>query len=341
MEPSVPQSENKAVENNDADPTSLSVLDKDDLKILEELVFNENEEKKKKKEKAKYIPSQYTGVKSRRTGSLFEARFSTNRLGSYVLESDAAVAYDGFVRKSGRKGHFSKINFASQQDYMDAREKELDVRGLDVDFYKTLAVIESRVEDAASKMACAATPSDAYSGPPTTAPTSYALRSMDAGTIDEGVIGWKGKKKSNGGSRKKKQKEQNIIEDVGTIDEGSRFKAPKSSAGKRKKKRRGKRERYDEPAADSSSSKKQKTTRGKAGVGTKKTNMEAKEESKDKENIGRWTKEEHQLFLHGLEMHGNDYQKIAALVKSRSILQVRTHKQKYIQKRYKEIMAEK
>ena len=88
-------------------------------------------------------------------------------------------------------------------------------------------------------------------------------------------------------------------------------------------------------------SKKQKTTRGEAGVGTKKTNTEAKEERKDKENTGRWTKEEHQLFLRGLEMHGNDYQKIAALVKSRSIVQVRTHKQKYIKNRYKEIMAEK
>ena len=47
---------------------------------------------------------------------------------------------------------------------------------------------------------------------------------------------------------------------------------------------------------------------------------------------GRWTAEEHSLFLHGLEMHGKDYKKIAALIKSRNVTQVCSHAQKHFQK---------
>jgi SHAQKYF class myb-like DNA-binding protein len=50
------------------------------------------------------------------------------------------------------------------------------------------------------------------------------------------------------------------------------------------------------------------------------------------ENTGRWTTEEHRLFLQGLEQHGKGWKKIASLIKSRTVVQIRTHAQKYFQK---------
>jgi SHAQKYF class myb-like DNA-binding protein len=50
------------------------------------------------------------------------------------------------------------------------------------------------------------------------------------------------------------------------------------------------------------------------------------------ENTGRWTAEEHRLFLQGLEQHGKGWKKIAGLIKSRTVVQIRTHAQKYFQK---------
>jgi SHAQKYF class myb-like DNA-binding protein len=47
---------------------------------------------------------------------------------------------------------------------------------------------------------------------------------------------------------------------------------------------------------------------------------------------GRWTGEEHILFLKGLEMHGKGWKKIAKLIKTRTVVQIRTHAQKYFQK---------
>ena len=41
------------------------------------------------------------------------------------------------------------------------------------------------------------------------------------------------------------------------------------------------------------------------------------------ENTGRWTAEEHRLFLQGLEQHGKGWTKIASLIKSRTVVQVR------------------
>lgn len=51
-----------------------------------------------------------------------------------------------------------------------------------------------------------------------------------------------------------------------------------------------------------------------------------------RENAGRWTNEEHDLFLEGFRLHGKGWKKIAALIKSRSVIQVRTHAQKYFLK---------
>ena len=51
-----------------------------------------------------------------------------------------------------------------------------------------------------------------------------------------------------------------------------------------------------------------------------------------KENTGRWLTEEHEVFLRGLDEHGKQWKKIAVMIKTRSVVQVRTHAQKYFQK---------
>ena len=47
---------------------------------------------------------------------------------------------------------------------------------------------------------------------------------------------------------------------------------------------------------------------------------------------GRWTKEEHDNFLLGITLHGRDWSKVAALVKTRTSAQIRSHAQKYYAK---------
>jgi SHAQKYF class myb-like DNA-binding protein len=47
---------------------------------------------------------------------------------------------------------------------------------------------------------------------------------------------------------------------------------------------------------------------------------------------GRWTKEEHAIFLEGLKHYGKDWKKLAVMIKSRTVVQIRTHAQKYFQK---------
>lgn len=51
-----------------------------------------------------------------------------------------------------------------------------------------------------------------------------------------------------------------------------------------------------------------------------------------KEITGRWTREEHVMFLKGLEMYGKGWKKIAQLIKTRTVVQIRTHAQKYFLK---------
>lgn len=50
------------------------------------------------------------------------------------------------------------------------------------------------------------------------------------------------------------------------------------------------------------------------------------------ENTGRWTKEEHGIFLLGLEKHGKEWKEISHMIPTRSVVQIRTHAQKYFQK---------
>ena len=50
------------------------------------------------------------------------------------------------------------------------------------------------------------------------------------------------------------------------------------------------------------------------------------------EHTGRWTKEEHEAFLIALKLYGKEWKKVAAKVKTRTVVQTRTHAQKYFQK---------
>jgi len=52
----------------------------------------------------------------------------------------------------------------------------------------------------------------------------------------------------------------------------------------------------------------------------------------DKEKVGRWSQEEHEVFLEGLESFGKQWKVIAGLIGTRTVVQVRTHAQKYFQK---------
>lgn len=49
-------------------------------------------------------------------------------------------------------------------------------------------------------------------------------------------------------------------------------------------------------------------------------------------STGRWTTEEHTLFLQGLQQYNKQWKQIAELVKTRTVVQIRTHAQKYFQK---------
>lgn len=50
------------------------------------------------------------------------------------------------------------------------------------------------------------------------------------------------------------------------------------------------------------------------------------------ENTGRWTQEEHERFIQGLELYGKKWTKVAEVVRTRTTVQVRSHAQKYFQK---------
>lgn len=50
------------------------------------------------------------------------------------------------------------------------------------------------------------------------------------------------------------------------------------------------------------------------------------------EATGRWTKQEHEMFLKALRKFGKEWKKVAAMVKTRTVVQTRTHAQKYFQK---------
>jgi len=51
-------------------------------------------------------------------------------------------------------------------------------------------------------------------------------------------------------------------------------------------------------------------------------------------SMGRWTDAEHAVFLEGLRMHGGEkpWKRIAAMIPSRNIVQIRSHAQKYFKR---------
>lgn len=55
------------------------------------------------------------------------------------------------------------------------------------------------------------------------------------------------------------------------------------------------------------------------------------------EHTGRWTREEHEAFLSALRVYGKEWKKVAAKVKTRTVVQTRTHAQKYFQKLQKAV----
>ena len=60
--------------------------------------------------------------------------------------------------------------------------------------------------------------------------------------------------------------------------------------------------------------------------------VEARQVEAGKENRGRWTEEEHRIFLEALEKHGKGWRIIAALIGTRTVVQVRSHAHTYFQK---------
>lgn len=47
-----------------------------------------------------------------------------------------------------------------------------------------------------------------------------------------------------------------------------------------------------------------------------------------RKNKGRWTQEEHEAFLRGVRLYERNWEAVAALVPTRTVLQIRTHSQK-------------
>jgi SHAQKYF class myb-like DNA-binding protein len=48
--------------------------------------------------------------------------------------------------------------------------------------------------------------------------------------------------------------------------------------------------------------------------------------------VRRWTVDEHRLFLEGIMLYGKDWKKMQPLIKTRSLVQIRTHAQKVFKK---------
>jgi len=89
--------------------------------------------------------SAYNGLKKSSTivkgnrVTIFHSEILSFRLASFILESDAALAYDSAIRAQALKDHYNKINFATEKDYLGVRTKELKNRDIPhVDLERTL-----------------------------------------------------------------------------------------------------------------------------------------------------------------------------------------------------------
>jgi SHAQKYF class myb-like DNA-binding protein len=107
---------------------------------------------------------------------------------------------------------------------------------------------------------------------------------------------------------------------------------PSTTVIKMQIKRTGEKRKLKEgQATKSTDSKRQKKGADKKKVASKKA-LKKQEGDNLLEKVGRWTDEEHKAFKRGLELHGKEWAKVAALVGTRSVVQTRTHAQKYFQK---------
>jgi len=88
------------------------------------------------------------------------------------------------------------------------------------------------------------------------------------------------------------------------------------------------------------SSAKMPSTKSQSPSGSKQ-NQTLKIVETGQEHTGRWTREEHNAFLMALQQYGKEWKKVAAKVKTRTVVQTRTHAQKYFQKLQKGLANEK
>jgi len=116
--------------------------------LLDDLFYNihgSEGELELEKAEVRGSTSSYHGVYMRNIKSTFEAAFLTFRLGNYTLQSDAALAYDSAVRARGLEDHYNKINFDTKEEYLEAREKEMEEQSVEVDLEETLSFMSSYV----------------------------------------------------------------------------------------------------------------------------------------------------------------------------------------------------
>lgn len=67
------------------------------------------------------------------------------------------------------------------------------------------------------------------------------------------------------------------------------------------------------------------------------TNMNRVQDNQDIVGGGRWTPEEHMLFIEGFKMFGKDWKRISKVVETRNNIQCRTHAQKFFRSHPQEL----
>ena len=121
--------------------------------LLSELFRGNGDVSRKKTSKKKKIvtpstTSQYHGVYMKRfkhEDDVFVSQFCDYRLGSYYLETDAALVYDSAIRARGLEEHYNKINFDTKEEYLQARKKEMKVQSLEVDLEEALVFMKDMI----------------------------------------------------------------------------------------------------------------------------------------------------------------------------------------------------
>jgi SHAQKYF class myb-like DNA-binding protein len=92
-------------------------------------------------------------------------------------------------------------------------------------------------------------------------------------------------------------------------------------------------EAEDEDDSDNGSVMQDEPVPGKLPKHTGKLSVSSRDDDDDANakdvKRGRWTRAEHEVFIEALRTHGQDWKRIRDLIPSRSIVQVRTHAQKY------------